>query len=717
MASSAPVGSGRDELPGQATEPHDDVEALRETLARMRTIAAKIPSMLAYWGADQRCRYANAAYERWFGVKPETLIGKTLQELLGPIIYPQNRPYILGALAGKPQHFEREIPDPAGGPPRYSQADYIPEIADRVVAGFVVLVSDITERRQLELRLEHAQEEARATAVQAQSVANRLERILSAMADGLIVQDAAGRVTSSNEAAQKILGLTKDEVPGAHPSDPRWRVVREDGSLFPVGERPPAVARRTGLRVDGVSMGIYKPDGSLTWVSVNCVPRVDPEGRVTETVTTLHDVTVLRNAIARASQQDRLAMAGVLAAGVGHEINNPLTYVVGNLDFALEELSAFGGPSPPARLNDLAALLREAREGADRIRKIVRGLRALSREEVALHPVEIGSAIEMARNIAAHELRHKATVAVRRGDDGSRALADESRLTQVLVNLLVNAAQAFERADPARNLITISTLRRPPDQVTITISDNGPGIPVNLRGRVFDPFFTTKPVGEGTGLGLSVSRTIMDSMGGELLLEASDDPGTTFELVLPVATEMGGGGAGSAPAPETGRRGRIAVVDDEPAVANMMRRILEREHEVVTFKDPQAALDALDGSQPFDVVFCDVMMPYMGGDELFRRVRASRPELADRFVFITGGQTNPSVQAFLSGIPNERVEKPFAAQGLLGIARRFVGLHNESSVQKPPLGSVGGDAEQSPSPRLRRQGPAALWKTGKPPRP
>jgi len=179
----------------------------------------------------------------------------------------------------------------------------------------------------------------------------------------------------------------------------------------------------------------------------------------------------------------------------------------------------------------------------------------------------------------------------------------------------------------------------------------------------------------------------MASMEGEILLENREGPGTTFELVLPVATEMGAGVAGRAPAQEVGRRGRVAVIDDEPAVANMMRRILEREHEVVSFNDPRAALDALGGSQPFDVVFCDVMMPYMSGNELFGRVRASRPELADRFVFITGGQTKPSVQAFLSGVPNERLDKPFAAQSLLGIARRLVGLRGHPPEREPPASS------------------------------
>jgi len=127
--------------------------------ARLRRIVDKLPAMVAYWDKDQRCVFANTDYERWFGVKPEDLIGKTMEQLLGPI-YPKNLPYILGALGGAAQLFEREIPDPAGGPPRYSQAHYIPDVLNGVVEGFVVLVADITGRRKLEVQLREAEERA-----------------------------------------------------------------------------------------------------------------------------------------------------------------------------------------------------------------------------------------------------------------------------------------------------------------------------------------------------------------------------------------------------------------------------------------------------------------------------------------------------------------------------------------------------------------------------
>jgi diguanylate cyclase (GGDEF)-like protein/PAS domain S-box-containing protein len=137
-----------------------ELDRVREELELLRALIDAVPAMLAYWDNDQRCRVANRAYETWFGVSPEALVGRTMRELLGPIIYELNLPHILAALRGEPQHFDREIPDPAGGPPRQSQADYIPRIVDGAVRGFFVLVSDVSQRKRLEDELLLAKEKA-----------------------------------------------------------------------------------------------------------------------------------------------------------------------------------------------------------------------------------------------------------------------------------------------------------------------------------------------------------------------------------------------------------------------------------------------------------------------------------------------------------------------------------------------------------------------------
>jgi PAS domain S-box-containing protein len=494
----------------------------------------------------------------------------------------------------------------------------------------------------------------------ARALAERVSMTFDAMAEGVVVQDATGQIISSNRRAAEILGLTPDQLNGRTSIDPRWRSIRPDGSPFPGSEHPAmeALARATPVR-DAV-MGVETPDGRLTWISINALPKIE-NGVAVEVVTTFHDM-----ATRRASQQERLATVGTLAAGVGHEINNPLAYVIGNVDFALEELRAIAGLSPSGRLREIIEVLGEAREGADRIRKIVRGLRSLAREDIALHRVDVRSTIETALSMAAREVKHRATVQVS-VDEVPAVHADESRLTQVLVNLVVNAAQAFGVADPGVNAIIVTATRHA-GRVSITVKDNGPGIPSHLQNRVFDPFLTTKPVGQGAGLGLSISRSIIDTMGGELTLESTPGAGSSFTIVLPENTSTLDDTARVLQ--PKGPRRRVLIVDDERGVADSLRRVLARHHEVEALSDPRAALKLLEAGRTFDLVLCDLTMPYLSRPELFEQVKAKAPAMTSRFVFITGGVTTPEAAAFLAAVPNPTLEKPFDTAMVLELAMR-----------------------------------------------
>ncbi len=520
-------------------------------------------------------------------------------------------------------------------------------------------VVDQLEARRGRLELAAEREQARQSA-------ERLTTIFATMAEGITVQDADGVITDSNPAAELMLGLTASQLRGRSAKDPTWRAVRENGFPLPNDEFPSAIARRTRQPVHGLVVGVYKPDGALTWVRANSVPRFVGD-ELAEVVNTFHDITAMKAANHRVAQQERLATIGTLSAGLGHEINNPLAYILGNLDFALEELRVIAGPSPSARLAELSQVVGEAREGAERIRKLVKGLRALAREDVILYGVPVEGVIETSLSMAAHEIRHKATVVEKHGDVPP-VLADESRLTQVLVNLLMNAAQAFEKGPASANHITITTSRLTDGRVSIAVEDNGPGIPASLMGRIFDPFFTTKPVGVGTGLGLPVSRNIINSLGGELLVQTEEGRGTRFTVVLPADERESDEGSRATSA----SRGRIMLIDDDPAVLNALRRVLSREHDVTPMSDPREAQLLLDSGHTFDLVICDLMMPALSGSQLFKVTQAKAPQVAERFVFMSGATSNPDVQAFLASVPNERLDKPFSSAALLELARRFV---------------------------------------------
>jgi signal transduction histidine kinase/CheY-like chemotaxis protein len=431
---------------------------------------------------------------------------------------------------------------------------------------------------------------------------------------------------------------------------------------------------RTGEPSLDVIMGVHKPDGTLTWISINALPiRTDTNETAHAVITTFHDVTALRAAqvaAERLARKEHLVTTGTLAAGVGHEINNPLTYILANIEFVMDELRAIAGAAPSGRLKDLVGVLNDARDGAERVKKIVRGLRALARDESEPIPNDIEAVVDIAINMAAHELRHKATVTKHMGATVP-VLADESRLTQVLVNLLVNAAQAFRAESAGTNHVAVTSAREEDGRISITVSDNGPGMTPLVLQRIFDPFFTTKRVGEGTGLGLSISRSIVSALDGEIVAESVVGEGTTIQVRLPAGTHRLGAEAATERAEPT-PRGRVLAIDDEPAILSALRRIVGRDHDVVAEADPRDALARLERGETFDVVFCDVAMPHLGGDALYRRARELDPELADRFVFVTGGALEHGARSFLAEVPNEQVEKPFSAQNMRGIVRRFV---------------------------------------------
>jgi two-component system, NtrC family, sensor kinase len=225
---------------------------------------------------------------------------------------------------------------------------------------------------------------------------------------------------------------------------------------------------------------------------------------------------------------------GTLAAGVAHEINNPLTFVISNLSFLANELRTLSGELPVGRLAETEEVLREAAMGANKVRQIVADLKTFSRaDDDVPTAVNLQNVIESAITIARAELRARARV-VRDYVDVPPVEGSEGRLGQVFLNLLINAAQAIPPGQPDHHEIRIK-LRVVQGHVIVEVRDTGAGIPPEMRSRIFDPFFTTKPVGEGTGLGLFVCQGIITRFGGEISVESEPGQGTTFRILFPTA--------------------------------------------------------------------------------------------------------------------------------------------------------------------------------------
>ncbi len=245
----------------------------------------------------------------------------------------------------------------------------------------------------------------------------------------------------------------------------------------------------------------------------------------------------LRTSQSRLMHSDRLASLGRTVASVGHEINNPLAYVISNLAYAHGELSHLRGELAEKERGELLAALDEAKEGAERVRFIAQDLKTLARsDDESTSPVEVAEVVREVARMASHELQGRARlVADCAGVPPVRANA--TRLGQVLLNLIVNGAQAITPGQVDRNEVRVTARHSTPGQVTVDVSDTGCGIPPENLERIFDPFFTTKPVGEGTGLGLAVCLNIVRSLGGTITVESTPGQGTTFHVTLPTAAK------------------------------------------------------------------------------------------------------------------------------------------------------------------------------------
>ncbi len=356
---------------------------------------------------------------------------------------------------------------------------------------------------------------------------------------------------------------------------------------------------------------------------------------------------------------------GNLLAGVAHELNNPLSVILGHVALFT-----------PAALDERArARARDIGEAAERCVRIVRSFLTMARR----HPPERGHVavnhvLRDAAELFAYELR-VADVDVRfdLADELPLVWADRHQLHQVAVNLIANAHQAMRDAPPPRRLTLVTRYDGSGGRVHIEVADTGPGVPPELEARIFEPFFTTKPEGEGTGLGLALSRGIVEGHGGLIRVERHDGGGARFVIELPVGAPTAAGddlGALDAVPPVPGKA--ILVVDDEAAVASIIAEALARDgYQVDTAANGALALEKLEARR-YDLIISDSGMPVLSGPELYREVERREPRLARRFVFVTGDILNPRIREFLDRVGAPRLEKPFTLDTIKRVVRRVL---------------------------------------------
>jgi CheY-like chemotaxis protein len=335
----------------------------------------------------------------------------------------------------------------------------------------------------------------------------------------------------------------------------------------------------------------------------------------------------------RARERERMASLATLSAGVAHEINNPLTYVkilIGRL--ASLEL---GQPVDPLSQHRLE-IIQDIREGVRRIEQTVRSLRAFTQSDaLELGPVDVHAALEAALRMSGHEIHHRARLH-RDYRDLPPVSGDVARLSQVFLQLLVNAAQAIPEGAPQDHHVEIRTRLFDDGRVLVEIADSGEGIAAELLPHIFEPFFTTRGVGEGTGLGLSVCRGIIAQLGGELSVTSEPGQGSCFRVLLATFADgsVDGFGAEAMRRVAACRPARVLVVDPDRQSASLTSGVLGERYDVAVVGSGRAALDLLRRERDFDAIICDLVMPAMSGMELYETVGTIRPELRDRFLFV-----------------------------------------------------------------------------------
>ena len=468
-----------------------------------------------------------------------------------------------------------------------------------------------------------------------------LRRVLDASPDMIVATDAEGRVTEFNPGAERLAGISAAEAA----QQPLAKLLDAPGLESQADDSAP------------IELNLQHKDGTRTVVSLVGARLEETGGAGAGRVWIGRDVTKLRQFERRLAQSERLSSLGEVVAGVAHELNNPLSGVVGYADLLRVQAS------DPEQIRDLQRIV----ESAMRCQKIVFKLLSFARRHAPEKKNQsLNECVDKVLDLKSYHLRSSRIETVLELDPHlPHTSFDFHQIDQVILNLLNNAEQAIRSVRRSGRIVLRTGVEQ--NHVYLEIEDDGPGVRTDVRDRVFDPFFTTKDIGQGTGLGLSVSYGIVQEHGGEIELRPGRaESGACFRITLPLVSRPTAAEEAPLPkpredaAPLVGRQ--ILVAEDEPVVLELLARLLTDAGAAVTLaQDGDEAWNQLV-EHDFDLVITDLCMPNVCGQELYERVAEERPDLMRRFVFATGDLAREETLAFLKGLPNRILTKPLEAE-------------------------------------------------------
>lgn len=634
-----------------ATELHAARRELDEARALMETVFDNIPAELYLRELDGRFIMMNKFGAEFYGATSAQMVGRLASE------------FDKGDEAMIARRAQETLL--ATGRPVTQQYNYTVGERDVVVSNTIFPIRDASGRitRIGGVTTDVTElHKARNQLIEAQTL---LQTVFDNVPAELYLRRLDGRYLMANKWALEFYGYTEADLPNltAETFDVGDEVEVSRQAQRELLETGRPVTREYHHTVKGREAIILNTIFPL----YNSEGQIDRIGGVSTDITELHAArNALRQAQDNLHQNEKLAALGQLLAGVAHELNNPLAVVLGRAAILQEKLA--GTPHEPP--------LQKLREAANRCARIVKTFLAMARQTgPRRQQTEVNDLVDAALEMTTYSLR-KANVewSVTRLNDALQIEVDEDQIVQVLINLILNAQQALSGQDGPRKLDIQAFLCPSGQWVHLTVADNGPGVPDEIASRIFDPFFTTKAVGEGTGLGLSVCKSMVEAHGGKLVQFRTEGGGASFRISLPVGD--GKDAASSEAAGEGGLSrtiGRILIVDDEVEIAAILADCLAPlDIECVIAADGQSALARL-AEMTFDGIFCDVAMPGMDGITFYNRLKETNPLLARHLIFISGDVLHREWDRLKASVDRPVIEKPFdprqvrdAALSLLG---------------------------------------------------
>lgn len=593
---------------------------------------------------DGRFIDVNQTFLKGLGVAREDIIGHTSAEL-GIFPFPESRASMLkkfettGRIVNEEVDFQNRAGELRHG---LFSMDTMEMAGETCVLSSMM---DITEGKQNERELQkyhrllEEQVEDRTTAL---LESERISRTLfEHMEQGVVYQDSDGRITMANSAAERILGLTLDQMKGRDSSDSRWEAIRENGTPFPGAEHPSMLALKTGRRVPGVVMGVRHPaDGNPRWILVDAVPEYrSGETKPYRVFTTFTEITERKQIESQLFQAQKLESVGRLAGGVAHDFNNSLYCILGFSELVMNALPA----DFPQR-----TYLTQIQKAAEQAAEVTKQLQAFSRRQVILpRPVDVNALIrdqqKMLRRLIGEDIRIE--LAMHPG--AVIAVVDTAQFQQVLMNLCVNARDAM----PEGGIMTIETdylesITPPPEvekgvgtYVRVVVADTGVGMSPAILANIFEPFFTTKEPGKGTGLGLSVIHGIVRQHGGWIEVKSRPGFGSRFSVYLPCSDSTPVAAPEEPPVVPQGNGEGIMLVEDDDMVRFLAtQRLRKLGYRVIEAGSCAQARERFHAEpQAVDLLLSDVVLPDGAGTALAIEFTAVRDDMK---VIMSSGYTD-----------------------------------------------------------------------------